>query len=52
MLGAQNRNRHPADEYADVLARIEELEARRTTLRQWLLDHPLERHGDEHWIDV
>jgi hypothetical protein len=51
-LSVRDRNRHPADEFADVVARIEELEARRAALRQRFLDHPLERTGNEHWIDV
>ena len=48
----KNGNRHPADEYADVVAQIGDLEARRAALRQWFLEHPLDRTGDEHWIDV
>ena len=24
----------------------------RQSLRQWLIEHALERQGDEHWVDV
>jgi hypothetical protein len=42
------RNRHPADELADLRAEIRTREERAEALRQYLIEHPKDRVGDEH----
>jgi len=40
------RNRHPADQIADVRAEIKQLELREEELRQWLIAHPDDLVGE------
>jgi hypothetical protein len=49
------RNRHPADELAEVRAEIGRLELREEELRQWLIAHPDDLVGetaDEYLLDL
>ena len=46
------QNRHPADRLADVRSEIKSLEAEEVTLRAYLLEHPEDRTGEEHFAIV
>jgi hypothetical protein len=42
------QNRHPADRLADVRFEIKRLEVEEAKLRDYLLEHPHDRVGEEH----
>jgi hypothetical protein len=44
----EERNRHPADQLADVRQEIKRLEEEQQRLRAYLLEHPHDRIGMEH----
>ena len=45
MSEPNGRNRHPADDLADVREELKRLEQRETVLREYLIAHPDDRHG-------
>jgi hypothetical protein len=46
------RNRHPADELADIRAEVRRLETHANTLRAYLLENPDDRVGDDYIADA
>jgi hypothetical protein len=45
MSGTNGRNRHPADDLADVREELKRLGEREAVLREYLIAHPDDRHG-------